>query len=135
MKIKNLIILSIGAVVIGISAITVSAEEINRTNDVAIEVNLIEEQGSEEPMLIEPSPYIEPFDEEIISEEEIIPLTDRGIPVSSDTLVEDGSEISLISQAESKNIEYITNSDTPIFLIIGTVGVLVILLLVINRKK
>jgi len=134
MKIKSLIILSIGAIVIGMSAITVSAEEINSIKDVPNEENLIEEQESEEPMLIEPSPYIEPFEEESC-EEEIIPLTDRGIPDSSDTPVEDGSEISLISQAESKNNEYMTNSDTPVILIIGTVGVLVILLLVINRKK
>lgn len=109
MNIKILIIMIIGAAVIGMSIITVPAEEINRINEVSNEDILIEEENSEEPVLISPNPNSEPLEEE--------------------------SEISLISEAESKNSDILKNSNTPIILILGIVGFLIILLLVINRKK
>jgi len=107
MKIKILII--IGAVVIGMSVLTVPAEEIPRIYNVSNEDIIIQEQNSEEPILIAPYPNNESLENE--------------------------SEISLISEAETKNSDIIENSNTPIILILGVVGLLIILLLVVNRKK
>ena len=135
MKIKSLIILIIGAVVIVMSAMTVSAEELNRTNEVPNGDISVEEYNPEDPILIEPSPYIEPLENEESGEEEIIPLIDRDEPVPFDATGEDGSEISLISQLDSKNGKDVKNSNIPVFIIFGVVGLLIILLLVINRKK
>lgn len=137
MKIKSLIIIVIGAAVIGMSTMAATADEIERINEVPTEEILIEEQNSEEPILIAPNPDIEPLVDEVSENEEIVPLVDRGEPVPYDATNEDGSDISLISPAESdsKNSNDVKNSNTPVILILGTVGLLVILLLVINRKK
>jgi len=65
MKIKSLIILIIGAVVIGMSTMTVTAEEITRVDEVPIEDVLIEEQNPEKPVLIAPNPNNEPLEDEV----------------------------------------------------------------------
>jgi len=135
MKIKSFIIMLVGATVLVISATGVLAEEINRINDVPVEEFPVEEQDTEEPILIAPSPYGELTEDELTDEDEVIPLLDRGEPDTSEVTEEDGSEIYLISEADSKNSDVIKNSYTPVILILGTVGLLVILLLVINRKK
>jgi hypothetical protein len=137
MKTNSLIIMIIGAVVIGMSTMAATAEEINRVNEVPTEDISIEEQNSEEPILIAPSTDNEPLVDEVSNDEEIIPLVDRGEPVPTDATDDDGSEMSLISPAESdsKNSNDVKNSNIPVILILGTVGLLVVLLLVINRKK
>ena len=135
MKIKSLIIILLGAVVIGMSTMSVTANEIERTSEIPIEEVIIEQQNSEEPMLIAPGPADESLEDKATSDEDILPLLDRGEPVPSDSPNDDGSEMSLISQLESKDNGNLQNQNIPVIIILGVVGFLVILLLVLNRRK
>ena len=135
MKIKSIIILIVGAVVIGVLTMGATAEELTRENELPTEDISTQEYNPEEPVLIAPSPDSEPLLDEVSEEGEIIPLMDRDLPVPSGVTEEDGSEMSLISGLDTKNSDKLKNSNTPVIIILGVVGLLVILLLVINKRK
>ena len=125
----------IGAVVIGMSTMSAVAEESLRENSVPVEDTSFEEQNSEEPVLIAPSPNTEEEPNLIAPAPETTSADEEQNLIAPSPDVEPSIDGSLISGAgaDSKSSGSIKN--LPAILILGVVGLLVVLLLVINKKK
>jgi len=135
---KTMILVFISAVVIGISAMTASAEDL-RVSEAEIDHGESSgEKGLEEPLIIAPNPYVVNKEDEVSGEDEILPLIDgRNEQVIEDIPENRESDPNIIlgNIPASKDKDDLSNSEMPVIIILGIIGLLIVFMIFINIRK